>query len=414
MGTNGHFCRSDRSAQGDRSTLRSIRPKSAGTRSPGRWREDAPPPAPPVSNRDDDLADLLVRLQVAVSLDDFLKRERLGDERLEAARGESIIHERLRPFQTLRVGRDLHHHVAANRDPLAQDVEQGEWRRLRAQRAVEEQDPQPGRRLRELREGRAADGVEYDTRAFAARDPDDLLHQVLLVGGDDMSRARVQQRLAFGLAPRQGDRNRPDPVGDLDGSQADAARSRGDQDRVALGQLAEVDERPVGREVLHPDRRRFGPRERGWVMRHSVDRCIRELAVEPVVVQREARNGADRVADLEPLDVLPDRGDGPRRLVPQTSRQLGLFQVLAVPEHRFGAVQPQRLDADLDLALAGRRDLDLLHSQDFRAADLMKPHDTRHVSLSCWGDSESTVTNLKAFLPYRPSLAQWPPTLGTW
>src|SRR5262245_31620782 len=77
--------------------------RAHGTRSPGRWRENEPPPAPPVSNRDDDLADLLVRLQIAVSLDDFLKRERLGDERLEATRGESVIHERLRPFQTLRV-----------------------------------------------------------------------------------------------------------------------------------------------------------------------------------------------------------------------------------------------------------------------------------------------------------------------
>ena len=72
---------------------------------------------------------------------------------------------------------------------------------------------------------------------------------------------------------------------------------------------------------------------------------------------------------------------------------------MAVPEHRFGAVQPQRLDADLDLALAGGRNLDLLHSQDLGAADLMKAHDTRHVSLSCWGDSDSTVTSLKAFLP---------------
>jgi hypothetical protein len=117
-----------------------------------------------------------------VSLDDFLKRERLGDERLEPARSESVIHERLGPVQTLWVGRDLHHHVAANRDPIAQDVEQGQWRRLRAQRTVEEQDPQPGGRLSELSEGRAVDGVEYDTRALAARDPDGEFQLVMESG----------------------------------------------------------------------------------------------------------------------------------------------------------------------------------------------------------------------------------------
>src|SRR5262249_6325973 len=47
-----------------------------GTCSPDRWRENEPPRAPPVSHRDDDLSDLLVRLQVAVSRDDFLKRKR--------------------------------------------------------------------------------------------------------------------------------------------------------------------------------------------------------------------------------------------------------------------------------------------------------------------------------------------------
>ena len=57
--------------------------------------------AAPESDRDDDLADLLVRLQVAVSLDDLIKRERLGDQRLEAAFGESVVDELLRPFQTL-------------------------------------------------------------------------------------------------------------------------------------------------------------------------------------------------------------------------------------------------------------------------------------------------------------------------
>src|SRR5262249_32808151 len=47
------------------------------------------------------------------------------------------------------------------------------------------------------REGRPADGVEHDARRFATRDPEYLLHQVLLVGGADLSRARVPQSLAL-------------------------------------------------------------------------------------------------------------------------------------------------------------------------------------------------------------------------
>ena len=84
---------------------------------------------------------------------------------------------------------------------------------------------------------------------------------------------------------------------------------------------------------------------------------------------------------LNPLTPVPDGGDGTRRLVPKTGWQPGLFQVLALTEHRLGAVQPQRLDVDLDLALAGGRDFNVLQTEDFGAADLMKPHDAHHVSL---------------------------------
>ena len=84
---------------------------------------------------------------------------------------------------------------------------------------------------------------------------------------------------------------------------------------------------------------------------------------------------------LKPCDARPDRGDGPRRLVAQAGGELRVFQVLAAAEHRLGAVEPQRLDADLDLALAGRRDLELLDLEDFGAAGLVESHDSRHVPL---------------------------------
>ena len=43
------------------------------------------------SNRDDDFTHLLVRLQVAVRLDDLVERERLGDKQLETAVSQPLI-----------------------------------------------------------------------------------------------------------------------------------------------------------------------------------------------------------------------------------------------------------------------------------------------------------------------------------
>jgi hypothetical protein len=126
-------------------------------------------PSPPISAsyRHDDLAELLVRFQIPVGLDDLLKRERLGDDRLQPAIRQTRVDERLGPFQTPGVARDLHHHVAADREPLSQDVEQGQRRRLRAQGPVEEDDAQTGRRLGEFGDGRAADGAENDAGSLA-------------------------------------------------------------------------------------------------------------------------------------------------------------------------------------------------------------------------------------------------------
>ena len=114
---------------------------------------------------------------------------------------------------------------------------------------------------------------------------EDLLDQVLLVGGDHVGRAGVEQGLPLRAAPRQGDGGRPDPVGDLDRRQADAARRRGDQDRIARLQAGDVDQGAVGGQVLHPDRRRLDPGERGGVVGHGMGRGVRELAVKPVGVQ---------------------------------------------------------------------------------------------------------------------------------
>jgi len=60
----------------------------------------------------------------------------------------------------------------------------------------------------------------------------------------------------FGLLPgstRCGDADGAFRSCNLDGSDADAAARSGDQDEIALGELALLDERAVGSEVLHPD-----------------------------------------------------------------------------------------------------------------------------------------------------------------
>src|SRR5215813_8483137 len=111
-----------------------------------------------ISYCDDDLADLLVRLQEAVGLDDLLQRERPGDQRLETTVRQPRVHELLALLEALRVRSDLQQDIASDRHPLAQNVEQRQRSRLRAERAVEEHNSRTGRRLHQLVHRGAADG----------------------------------------------------------------------------------------------------------------------------------------------------------------------------------------------------------------------------------------------------------------
>src|SRR5262249_18105459 len=99
---------------------------------------------------------------------------------------------------------------------------------------------------------------------------------------------------------------------------------------------------------------------------------------DPVLVHGEGRDGADRIADLEPLAAWADSGDRPGRLIADAGREIGLIDVLAPAEHRLGAIEPQRLDADLDLALPGRRDVELLDLQDLAPAGLVESYYSCH------------------------------------
>ncbi len=90
-------------------------------------------------------------------------------------------------------------------------------------------------------------------RSLAASDLVDAGCEVFFLCDDDEVRAK---RKEFGLLPgstRCGDADGAFRSCNLDGSDADAAARSGDQDEIALGELALLDERAVGSEVLHPD-----------------------------------------------------------------------------------------------------------------------------------------------------------------
>src|SRR6516162_5432330 len=107
-------------------------------------------------------------------------------------------------------------------------------------------------------------------------------------------------------------------------------------------------------------------------------RGAHNLAVDPVLVHGEGWDGADSLADLEPLAARADGGDRPGRLIPDASREIGLFDVLAPAKHRLGAIEPQRLDANLDLAFPGWRDVEVLDLQDLGSAGLVESYYSCH------------------------------------
>src|SRR5262249_58031815 len=80
----------------------------------------------------------------------------------------------------------------------------------------------------------------------------------------------------------------------------------------------------------------------------------------------------------EPLAARADGGDRPGRLIPDAGGERGVFDVLAPAEHRLGAIEPQRLDADLDLAFPGRRDVEVLDLQHLGSAGLVESYYSCH------------------------------------
>src|SRR3954447_25811485 len=99
------------------------------------------------SHRNNNLPELLVRLEITMSVDDLLEREDLVDHRLQHARRKAIENEALCPFQTRWIAHDLLVLVAIHGQHLAEDREQRERRRFWTQRAISEHDAALAQRI---------------------------------------------------------------------------------------------------------------------------------------------------------------------------------------------------------------------------------------------------------------------------
>jgi hypothetical protein len=101
--------------------------------------------------------------------------------------------------------------------------------------------------------------------------------------------------------------------------------------------------------------------------RHGCD-----LAVNAIIVLRKRRNGADAIARFKPRHSFTNGFHGARRLVAQTGGKARFLQVLPGAKHRFGPVEPERLDRDPDFSRLRSRDFEFFDLQNLRPASLMK------------------------------------------
>ena len=81
--------------------------------------------------------------------------------------------------------------------------------------------------------------------------------------------------------------------------------------QVARSKAADVDERAVRGQVLHPQRRRLDGGDAGRCLHHGSRRYDRLLAIDAVLVHRERGYDADEVSRPEALDGRADRVDPP-------------------------------------------------------------------------------------------------------
>src|SRR5277367_333329 len=183
-----------------------------------------------------------------------------------------------------------------------------------------------------------------------------------------MHGAGFEQLLLLRRGARQRDGRGAGIVGDLDSGEADAARRRRDEDKVALRHLCILDERPISGREHHPHRGGLDERKR---LRLPYDRVVgneNDLAIGRIVVHREGWDNVDIVANSYAADILPHRVDDAGGLVTETRRKLDGLDVVVDPPHGFGAVDADRLDLDADLLWTRSCNLGVYEFEDFRSS----------------------------------------------
>src|SRR5690242_13313610 len=124
----------------------------------------------PWSYRHDNLADLLVRFQVALCLRDLCKRKRLRNHRLQMAQREPLQNELAIVRKALRPAPDRRGYPTAQAEVFQRHRPMRIRRRLAAQSTIDEDDAVLRRGESELLNIRTAHRIENDARAFSSGD----------------------------------------------------------------------------------------------------------------------------------------------------------------------------------------------------------------------------------------------------
>lgn len=140
---------------------------------------------------DDDFADLLVRLHVAMRFHDLSEREHAIDLRFKIALLHVVEHVFLRLGCQFRVGENLAQRIPAYRQPFVQSGKQGKWRRFGSQRSVLEYRSVIGSCMRELFNSLPANRIENYARPFASGNLFHARQEVFLFGHNHVLRSGV-------------------------------------------------------------------------------------------------------------------------------------------------------------------------------------------------------------------------------
>jgi hypothetical protein len=110
----------------------------------------------------------------------------------------------------------------------------------------------------------------------------------------------------------------------------------------------------------------------------AVSRHDGRVGVDAVIVHEKGRDDADGVTRREAIDVLAQVLDRRGGFVAEARGQARRFEIGARPEHRFSAIEVDRLNADAHLAALRIADREIIELHHLRSAGPMKPDHACH------------------------------------